>query len=69
MKEALGDNVEEESKVATTYDDGRNDVGASNGVDVGISGLVDDAARGQVNVERVRQRTGAAAWQRQPHNI
>ena len=28
-----------------------------------------DEKSGQVDVERVRQHTGAAAWQRQPHSI
>ena len=60
MKEALGDKVEEESQVAAMYGDGGNGVGTSKGVDV--------AARGQVDVERVRQHTGAAEWQRQPHS-
>ena len=60
MKEVLGDKVEEESQGAVMYGDGGNGVGASKAVDV--------AARGQVDVERVRQHTGAAVWQRQPHS-
>ena len=52
--------MKEEKIVAATYGDSGDGVGASNGVDV--------AARGQVDVERVRQHTGAAAWQRQPHS-
>ena len=60
MKEVLDDKVEEESQVAAMHGDGGNGVGVSKAVDV--------AARGQVDVERVRQHTGAAAWQRQPHS-